>query len=95
MFTNKRMELLLAKLTNAAREVHLAPEIINNLLSVSVLCDAGCEVFFHITGCGISFNGEIIVRGWRDIQTNMWRIALLDEVVSNIIPAYSDGAIMP
>ena len=29
------------------------------------------------------------------MQTNMWRISLIDEGVSNIIPAYSDGAMMP
>ena len=37
MFTTKTMELLIAKLTNASREAHLAPGIINNLLSVSIL----------------------------------------------------------
>ena len=89
------MELLIAKLLKAAREAHCAPGIINKLLYVSVLCGAGCEVFFHSTGCEISFNGEIIVGGWRDMQTNMWRISLLYEGVSNIIPAYSDGAMMP
>ena len=94
MFTNKTMELLLAKLTNAAREAHHAPGITNNLLSVSFLCDAGCEVFFHRTGCEIRFNGKIIVRGWRNIQTNMWRISLLDGGVANIIPAYSGGDMM-
>ena len=78
MFTTKNMKLLLAKLPKAAREVHLAPGIINNLLYVSVLCDAGCELFLHSTGGEISLNGEIIVRGWRDMQTNMWRISLLN-----------------
>ena len=29
------------------------------------------------------------------MQTKMWRISLLDEGVSNIIPAYSDSAMMP
>ena len=29
------------------------------------------------------------------MQTNMWRIYLLAEGVSNIIPAYSDGSMMP
>ena len=28
------------------------------------------------------------------MQTNMWIIYLLDEGVSNIIPAHSDGAMM-
>ena len=46
MFTTKTMELLLAKLPKSSREAHRAPGIINNLLSVSVLCDVGCEFFF-------------------------------------------------
>ena len=95
MFTTKTMELLLTKLPKAAREAHLAPGIINNLLSVSVLCDASCEAFFHSTGYEMNFNEEIIVRGWRDMQTNMWSIPLIDKRVSKILSAYSDGAIMP
>ena len=46
MFTTNTLELLLTKLPRAAREAHEAPTITNNLISVSVLCDAGCEVFF-------------------------------------------------
>ena len=42
MSTNKKIELLLAKLPKEAREAHRAPGIINNLPSVSVLCDVGC-----------------------------------------------------
>ena len=95
MFTIETMELLLSKLPKASREAHRVPGIINNLLSVSFLCDAGCEVFFHITGCEISSNGEIIVRWWRHMQTNMWSISLLVEGVSNIIPDRSDGAMIP
>ena len=57
MFTTKTMELLIVKQTKASREAHLAPGIINNLLYVSFLCDAGCELCFHSTGCEISFNG--------------------------------------
>ena len=29
------------------------------------------------------------------MQTNMWRISLLDELVSNIVPDNNDGAMMP
>jgi hypothetical protein len=63
MFTTTTLELLLNKLPKAAREAHEAPSITNNLLSVSVLCDAGCEVFLHSQGCEITFNGETIIRG--------------------------------
>ena len=90
MFTTNTLELLLNKLPKAAREAHEAPTITNNLVSVSVLCDAGCEVFFHGQGCEITFNGETIVRGWRDLTTNMWRISLLPDGGNNIIPA-DDG----
>ena len=37
MFTTKTMELLITKLIKVGREAHLAPGVINNLLSVSVL----------------------------------------------------------
>ncbi|KAL7531195.1 hypothetical protein ACHAXR_003897, partial [Thalassiosira sp. AJA248-18] len=87
MFTDKTMELLLSKLPKAARAAHRARKLTNNLLSVSVLCDAGCEVFFHAQGCEISFNGETILRGWRDLATNMWRISLIPDGGQNIIPA--------
>jgi hypothetical protein len=91
MFTTKTLQLLLNKLPDAAREAHCAPGIINNLVSVSVLCDAGCEVFFHSTGCEVTFNGETIIRGWRDLRTNMWRISLLGDGGSNIIPDDDDN----
>ena len=86
MFTAKTLELLLSKLPKAAREAHRAPGIINNLLSVSVLCNAGCEVWFHNKSCEIDFNGETIIRGWHDMQSNMWRISLQDISRTNIIP---------
>ena len=85
MFTTKTLELLINKLPKAAREAHRAPTLTNNLLSVSVLCDAGCEVHFHFHGCEITFNGETIVRGWRDLSTNMWRISLIPDGGNNVI----------
>jgi hypothetical protein len=90
MFTTSTLELLINKLPKAAREAHRAPALTNNLLSVSVLCDAGCEVFLHQHGCEITFNGETIVRGWRDMRSNMWRISLLPDGGNNIIPDDED-----
>ena len=87
MFTTRTLHLLLSKLPKAAREAHAAPTITNNLLSVSVLCDAGCQVFFHEHGCEVTFNGETILRGWRDFITNMWRVSLIPDGGNNIIPA--------
>ncbi len=55
------VNLLLKKLPEDARLVHQLPGLINNLLSVAVLCDAGCEVFFHKHGCEVTHNGETIL----------------------------------
>ena len=85
MHTTKTVNLLLKKLPTKARQAHRVPGIMNSLLSVPILVDAGCEVFFHRTGCDITYNGETIIRGWRDIATNMWRISLQDKESNNVI----------
>ena len=87
MFTSKTLELLLTKLPKAAQEAHRAPGIINNLLSLSVLCDAGCDVWFHDKCYEIGLNGEKIIRGWRDMGSNMRRVSLQYVGGSNILPA--------
>ena len=71
MFTSKTLDLLLTKLPPEAKEAHLTAGIINNLLSIPVLVDAGCEVFFFNNGCEITFHGETIVRGWCDGPRNI------------------------
>jgi hypothetical protein len=66
MRTTHAMDLLLQKLPPNARMAHHLPGLINNLFSVTVLCDVDCKVYFHSTGCKVTLNGEIILRGWRD-----------------------------
>ncbi len=72
------MNLLLTTLPAKARLAHRLPGLVNNLLSVAVLCDAGCDVFFHKHGCKVTHNGETILRGWRDPKNRLWRIKLVD-----------------
>jgi hypothetical protein len=58
---------------------HSLPGLTNNLLSVAVLCNAGCKVFFNATGCEVTLNGKIILRGWRDPQYCLWRVRIVDD----------------
>ena len=51
MTSTHAVNLLLMKLPNAAQLAHRLPSLVNNLLSVAVLCDAGCKVFFYKHGC--------------------------------------------
>jgi hypothetical protein len=66
MRTTHAMDLLLQKLPPDAHMAHRLPGLVNNLFSVAVLCNARCKVYFHSTGCEVTLNGEIILRGWRD-----------------------------
>jgi hypothetical protein len=52
---------------------------VNNLLSVAALVDAGCKVFFHCTGCEVTFDGTVILRGWRDPKNKLWRVKIMDD----------------
>ena len=90
MHTTKTVNLLLKKLPTKARQAHQVPGTMNSLLSVPILVDAGCELFFHPTGCDITYNGENIIRGWREIETNIWRISLQYRESNNVISGNED-----
>ncbi len=79
MHTTHAMDLLLQKLPPNARMAHRLPGLINNLLSVTVLCNAGCKVYFQSTGCEVTLNGEIILRGWRDPKNRLWQVKIIDD----------------
>eukprot|EP00804_Cyclotella_cryptica_P006014 CCRYP_000255-RA/>CCRYP_000255-RA protein AED:0.25 eAED:0.25 QI:0/0/0/1/1/1/2/0/796 len=80
---------MLNKLPATAQIAHRSPGISNNLLAASELVDAGCEIFFHSTGCEVTHNGEIILRGWRDPTTRLWRVSLIPDGGNTIFPPYS------
>jgi hypothetical protein len=55
------MDLFLQKLPPNAHMADHLPKLVNNLLFVAVLCNAGCKVYFHSTGCEVTLKGEIIL----------------------------------
>ncbi|KAL7482665.1 hypothetical protein ACHAW6_012248, partial [Cyclotella cf. meneghiniana] len=75
----------LPKLPPLAKQTYQITGLTNNLLSAAVLADVGCEVFFHHTGCEVSYNGEIIVRGWQDPTTRLWQVPIAS-TEENIMP---------
>jgi hypothetical protein len=79
MRTIHAVNLLLSKLPPNARMSHSFPSLTNNLLSVAVLCDAGCEVFFNATSCKVTFDSEVILQGWHDPNHRHWRICIVDD----------------
>jgi hypothetical protein len=70
--------LLLWNLPPEARLGHRLPGLVNNLLSVAALVDTECKVFFHCTGCKVTFNGAIILRGRIDPKDRLWGVKIVD-----------------
>jgi hypothetical protein len=78
MTTMLTVDLLLWNLPPEVHLGHRLTGLVNNLLSVAALVDAGCEVFFHCTGCKVTFDGAIILQGWRDPKNRLWRVKIVD-----------------
>jgi hypothetical protein len=68
MLITHTMDLLLQRVPPDACMARHLPGLINNLLFITVLCDAGCNAYFHSTGCEVTLNGEIILRGWGTLK---------------------------
>jgi hypothetical protein len=79
MTTTHAVNLLLRNLPPEARLGHCLPGLVNNLLSIATLVDSGCKVFFHRTGCKVTFDGTVILRGWRDPKNKLWRVKIMDD----------------
>jgi hypothetical protein len=78
MTTTHAVNLLLRHLPLQAQLGHRLLGLVNNLLSVATLVDAGCEVFFHRTGCEVTSDGTVILRGWRDPKNKLWHMKIVD-----------------
>jgi hypothetical protein len=79
MTTTHAVDLLLWNVPPEAQLGHHLTGLINNPLSVAALVDAGCEVFFHGTGCEVTFDGAIILQGWRDPKNRLWWVKIVDD----------------
>ena len=69
----------IAKLPKKARRAFWCQKIRHNLLAVSGLCDAGCVVLFWKDAVEVEHSGEVILRGWRDKRTKLWRVPIVPD----------------
>jgi hypothetical protein len=79
MTTTHTVDPFLQNLPPEARLGHHLPDLVNNLLSVAALVDAGCKVFFHCTRCKVTFNRAIILQEWRDPENRLWWVKIVDD----------------
>jgi hypothetical protein len=79
MTTTHAIDLLLSNLPPKAHLVHQLPGLVNNLLSVAVLCNVGCKVFFHKTGCKVTLDRKTILQGWCDTKNCLWCVMIVND----------------
>jgi hypothetical protein len=79
MTSTHDINLLLINIPPKACLAHQLSGFVNNLLSVVVLCNAGCEVFFPKTGCEVTLDRKTILQGWCDPKNGLWHVMIVDD----------------
>ena len=61
----------------AARQAHIVPGLAHtSLISIKMLCDAGCIVKYDAQACTVYYNKKIVWVGKRDKSTGLWILAI-------------------
>ena len=69
---------------------HIIPDLsIASLFGIRVLTDVGCTVTFDIDKCVVNFNGNEILRGYKDDKTDLWTLPI---GTNKCAPAQHDSA---
>ncbi len=60
---------------------------IASLIGIRPLCKAGCIVTFDDMKCDVTYNGTVILRGFKDPSTDLWMLPIPNKVSNTPIPA--------
>jgi len=70
-------ELNIPWLPRAARNAHILPGLKHtSLISIKVLCDAGCKVSYDDERCKVYFKNKLVWHGGREPTTQLWVLPL-------------------
>ena len=71
---------------------HILPGItMVSLIGIRILCKAGCKVVFDDEKCKVFYNNDIILRGYKDLTTDLWTLPIThDEVVKTTQESLSE-----
>ena len=80
------MEGTLKRLPKKAREVFRVDDVPHNLVAVTTLVDAGCSVHMYYWGFEVEYNGETIYKGWREPNSKLFKMSLVDDGTERVVP---------
>jgi hypothetical protein len=60
---------------------YIVPSLtVASLIGIRPLCKAGCQVVFDDNKCDVRFNGNLILRGYKDPSTDLWTLPIRPNV---------------
>jgi hypothetical protein len=52
-----------------------------SLVGIRILCNAGCTVTFTEKYCDVMYNEKLILRGYKDPQTDLWTLPITSDAI--------------
>jgi hypothetical protein len=84
MYSTHEAELDIPGLPDAARHVHIVPDLASkSLISIGQLCDAGCKVTFDATDVTVYHDDKIALTGKRTSYTRLWHLDIPEKNNAN------------
>ncbi len=66
---------------------HVVPYLaIASLIGIRPLCNAGCTVTFDNDKCNVFYNGNVILQGYKDLETNLWTLPINGHTLQSALP---------
>ena len=57
-----------------------------SLIGIRILCKAGCKVVFDNKKRKVFYKNKIILRGYKDLTTNLWTLPIINEEIAKTTP---------
>ena len=57
-----------------------------SLIGIPTLCKAGCKVVFDKEKCEVFYENNIILRGYKDLTTDLWTLPIINEEIAKTTP---------
>ncbi len=65
-------------------EGHIVPNLtVASLIGIQILCKMGCIVVFMDTACHVSYNGNVILTGYKDPSTDCWILPITPDAINS------------
>jgi hypothetical protein len=57
-----------------------------SLIGIRILCKAGCKVVFDNKKRKVFYKNKIILRGYKDLTTNLWTLPIINKKIEKTTP---------